>query len=74
VPSSSSGDGKTVSTASQTSDSAPAESDMGVRDAQLADGDGPDDATTNGSDAPEPFTSGGGTDAGPTAGPADKQV
>jgi hypothetical protein len=66
--------GKTVSTASQTSDSAPAESDMGVRDAQLADGDGPDDATANGSDAPQPFTSGGGSDAGPTAGPDDKQV
>lgn len=74
VPSSDSTSGKTVSTASQTSDSAPAESDMGVRDAQLVDGDGPDDATVNGSDAPEPFTSGGGADEGPTAGPADKQV
>ena len=74
MPSFPSGEGKTVSTASQTSDSAPAESDMGVRDAQLADGDGPDDATANGPDAPEPFTSGGGTDAGPTAGPADTQV
>ncbi|MDK3255881.1 hypothetical protein [Blastococcus capsensis] len=74
VPSSDSTSGKTVSTASQTSDSAPAESDMGVRDAQLVDGDGPDDATVNGTDAPEPFSSGGGSDAGPTAGPADKQV
>ncbi|MGY1887183.1 hypothetical protein ACI799_17980 [Blastococcus sp. SYSU DS0753] len=74
VPSSDSNSGKTVSTASQTSDSAPAESDMGVRDAQLVEGDGPDAATENGSDAPKPFTSGGGSDAGPTAGPDDKQV
>jgi hypothetical protein len=74
VSSSPNDSGKTVSTASQTSDSAPAESDMGVRDAQLADGDGPDEATANGSDAPQPFTSGGGSDAGPTAGPDDKQV
>jgi hypothetical protein len=74
VPSSDSTSGKTVSTASTTSDSAPAESDMGVRDAQLVDGDGPDDATVNGSDAPEPFSAGGGSDAGPTAGPDDKQV
>jgi hypothetical protein len=56
------------------SDSAPAEQDMGVRDAQFVDGDGPDSATVNGTDAQEPFTSGGGSDAGPTAGPADKQV
>ena len=34
------------------SDSAPAESDMGVRDAQLVDGDGPDDSTVNGSTRP----------------------
>ena len=74
VPSSDSTSGKTVSTASTTSDSAPAESDMGVRDAQLVDGDGPDDSTVNGSDAPEPFSSGGGADEGPTAGPDDKQV
>ncbi|HET6391850.1 MAG TPA: hypothetical protein VFG13_03435 [Blastococcus sp.] len=74
VPSSDSTSGKTVSTASQTTDSAPAESDMGVRDAQLVDGDGPDDSTVNGSDAPEPFSSGGGADEGPTAGPDDKQV
>ena len=74
VPSSDSTSGKTVSTASTTSDSAPAESDMGVRDAQLVDGDGPDDSTVNGSDATEPFSSGGGADEGPTAGPADKQV
>ena len=38
---------------------------MGVRDAQLVDGDGPDDATVNGSDAPEPFSSGGGSRRGP---------
>ena len=74
VPMSDSNSGKTVSTASTTSDSAPAESDMGVRDAQLVDGDGPDSATVNGSDAPEPFSGGGGADEGPTAGPADKQV
>jgi hypothetical protein len=75
VSSSESNSGKTVSTASETpSDSAPAESDLGVRDAQLADGDGPDDATVNGSDAPQPFSGGGGSDAGPTAGPDDKQV
>ena len=67
--------GKAVSTAGEASgDAAPAESDLGVRDAQLVDGDGPDDATANGSDAPEPFTSGRGSDAGPTAGPDDKQV
>ena len=74
MSSSSDDSGKTVSTGQTTGDSAPAESDMGVRDAQLVDGDGPDDATVNGSDAPQPFTSGGGTDAGPTAGPDDKQV
>ena len=75
VPSSPSESGKTVSTATDTpSDSAPAESDMGVRGAQLVDGDGPDDTSVNGSDAPEPLSSGGGSDEGPTAGPADKQV
>jgi hypothetical protein len=75
VSSSPSDSGKAVSTAGETpGDSAPAESDIGVRDAQLVDGDGPDDATVNGSDAPPPFTSGGGSDAGPTAGPDDKQV
>jgi hypothetical protein len=67
--------GKAVSTAMDTpSDSAPAESDMGTRDAQEVKGDGPDDATPPESTAPEPFSSGGGSDAGPTAGPADKQV
>ena len=66
--------GKTVSTADTTGDSAPAESDMGVRDAQFVDGDGPDSATVNGSDAPEPFTSGGGSDEGPTAGPGNTPV
>jgi ElaB/YqjD/DUF883 family membrane-anchored ribosome-binding protein len=74
APMSDSNAGKTVSTADTTGDSAPAESDMGVRDAQLVDGDGPDSAGVNGSDAPEPFTSGGGADEGPTAGPADRQV
>ncbi|SNR34644.1 hypothetical protein SAMN06272737_103292 [Blastococcus mobilis] len=75
VPTSPSDSGKTVSTAMETpNDSAPAESDMGVRDAQLVDGDGPDSPTVNGTDAPQPFTSGGGADEGPTAGPADKQV
>lgn len=66
--------GKQVSTASQTSDSAPAESDMGTRDAQLADGDGPDSTKHDGPDAPGTATGGGGSDAGPTAGPADRQV
>jgi hypothetical protein len=67
--------GKTVSTATEaSSDAAPAESDLGVRDAQLAHGDGPDDTTVDGGDAPQPFSGGGGSDAGPTAGPDDKQV
>lgn len=67
--------GKQVSTATEaSSDAAPPESDLGVRDAQLADGDGPDDATVSGSDAPQPFSGGGGSDAGPTAGPDDRQV
>jgi hypothetical protein len=67
--------GRTVSTAGEaSSDAAPAESDLGVRDAQLADGDGPDEAGVNGSDAPPPSSGGGGSDSGPTAGPDDKQV
>ncbi|TYP88423.1 hypothetical protein [Blastococcus xanthinilyticus] len=74
VPSSDDFAGKTVSTADTTSDSAPAESDMGVRDAQFVSGDGPTDAEENIQQAPEPFSSGGGADEGPTAGPADKQV
>ena len=75
MPSSPSDSGKTVSTAMETpSDSAPAESDMGVRDAQLADGDGPDDATADGNDAPQPFSGGHAGETGPTAGPDDKQV
>jgi hypothetical protein len=74
VPSSDSNSGKTVSTADTTGDSAPAESDMGTRDAQLVDGDGPDDATDPTADTPEPFSSGGGADEGPTAGPAGRQV
>ncbi|MGY2084423.1 hypothetical protein [Blastococcus sp. SYSU DS0539] len=74
VPSSDSTSGKTVSTADTTGDSAPPESDMGVRDAQFADGDGPDSAGEDIKNTPEPFTSGGGATAGPTAGPDDKQV
>ncbi|TFV92078.1 hypothetical protein E4P40_03845 [Blastococcus sp. CT_GayMR20] len=76
VPSSPSESGKTVSTAMETpSDSAPPESDMGMRDAQLVKGDGPDDVTPPEETRPEPFSSGGGAQgAGPTAGPDDKQV
>jgi hypothetical protein len=75
VPPSDSNSGKTVSTAMDTpSDSSPPESDMGVRDAQLVEGDGPDVTTPPETTAPEPFSSGGGADEGPTAGPADKQV
>ena len=75
VPSSPSNPGKTVSTADTTGDSAPA----GVRHGRARRPAGrrrrPRRGTTNGSDAPEPFTSGGGgSDAGPTAGPDDKQV
>ncbi|MBN1092322.1 hypothetical protein JKP75_06920 [Blastococcus sp. TML/M2B] len=66
--------GKTVSTADQSGDASPNESDMGVRDAQLVDGDGPDDETVNGTDAPQPFTSGGNADEGPTAGPQGNPV
>jgi hypothetical protein len=74
VPSSPSDSGKTVSTAMETpSDSAPAKSDMGFRDAQLTDGDGPDDASVTG-DAPQPFSGGNAGETGPTAGPDDKQV
>jgi hypothetical protein len=47
---------------------------MGMRDAQLVEGDGPDVATPPETTAPEPFTSGGGADEGPTAGPGDKPV
>jgi hypothetical protein len=74
-PSSSSDADKTVSTAMDTpNDGSPPESDMGVRDAQLAEGDGPDAVTPPEDTAPQPFSSGGGTDEGPTAGPDDKQV
>ena len=67
--------GKQVSTAMETSsDAAPAESDLGVRDAELATGDGPEDADVDIHRAPEPFSGGGGSETGPTAGPADKQV
>jgi hypothetical protein len=77
VPHANDNDGKTVSDAQgATGDSAPAESDLGIRDAQLVEGDGPDGVTHPEETAPEPFTSGGGpsTDSGPTAGPDDKQV
>jgi len=75
VPSSPSDSGKTVSDAQGApSDSAPAESDMGTRDAQLAEGDGPDTETDPAAGAAEPFSSGGGAQSGPTAGPDDKQV
>jgi hypothetical protein len=43
---------------------------MGIRDAQLVAGDGDAGATDPTETAPEPFTSGGGADEGPTAGPA----
>ena len=72
---SSSDSGKTVSTATEaSSDAAPAESDLGVRDAELATGDGPEDADVDIQRAPEPFSGGGGSAAGPKAGPDDKQV
>jgi hypothetical protein len=75
VPTSPTDPGKTVSTAMETpSDSAPSESDMGMRDAQLVKGDGADDVTPPETTRPEPFSSGGGAEEGPTAGPADKQV
>jgi hypothetical protein len=75
VPSSPSESGKTVSTAMDTpSDSSPPESDMGMRDAQLVEGDGPDEVTPPEETTPEPFSSGGGSDEGPTAGPSDRPV
>ncbi len=72
VPSSPSNDdaGKTVSSATwESGDSAPAESDMGIRDAQMVDSDGPTDPVDP-KNNPEPFTSGGSEDPGPTAGPS----
>ncbi|MCZ2857167.1 hypothetical protein [Blastococcus sp. VKM Ac-2987] len=74
VPSSDSTSGKTVSTADTTGDSAPPESDMGVRDAQFVDGDGADSASEDIKNSPEPSSSGGGSFEGPTAGPDDRQV
>jgi hypothetical protein len=77
VPRANDNDGKTVSTAMETtSDSAPPESDLGIRDAQLVEGDGPDTVTHPEETASEPFTSGGAAaqGEGPTAGPDDKQV
>jgi hypothetical protein len=72
VPSSPSSNesGKTVSSATwESGDSAPAESDMGIRDAQTVDADGPTDPVDPGN-TPTPFTSGGNEDPGPTAGPS----
>jgi hypothetical protein len=46
---------------------------MGMRDAQLVEGDGPDLPTPPEDTAPEPFSGGGGADQGPTAGPRDQQ-
>jgi hypothetical protein len=83
VPSSPSNSGKTVSTAMETAgDSTPPETDMGMQDAQLAEGDGAlDDAPLSPGadeggrgDAPEPFSTGGSDPDGPTAGPDDKRV
>jgi hypothetical protein len=75
VPSSPSNSGKTVSTAQDTpGDASPEESDMGMRDAQLVKGDGPDLSTPPEETTPEPYTSGGGAQGqGPTAGPRDQQ-
>ena len=77
VPSSPSNDqsGKTVSDAMFVAgDSAPAESDMGIRDAQNVAGDDNAGATDPTKTAPEPFTSGGNAQEGPTAGPAAGQA
>jgi hypothetical protein len=71
VPSSPSSNesGKTVSSATwESGDSAPAESDMGIRDAQTVADDAPTDPVDP-TNTPEPFTSGGSEDPGPTAGP-----
>ena len=72
VPSSPSSDdsGKTVSSATwEAGDSAPAESDMGIRHAQMVDSDGPTDPVDP-KNSSTPFTSGGSDDPGPTAGPS----
>jgi hypothetical protein len=75
VPSSQSDSGKTVSTAeSAPGDSTPPESDMGLQRAQEVEGDGAEEPTGPADAAPEPFSSGAGTEDGPTAGPSDKQV
>jgi hypothetical protein len=74
VPSSPSTPGKAVSDAQGAAgDATPAESDLGVRDAQLVEGDDTG-TTTTGAGTPGTATDGSGSDAGPTAGPADKQV
>ncbi|MGX5656257.1 hypothetical protein ACWKWC_15905, partial [Geodermatophilus nigrescens] len=73
VPSAPSNDqsGKTVSSAQwEAGDSAPPESDMGIRDAQNVAGDDDAGATDPTETAPEPFTGGGNAQEGPTAGPA----
>lgn len=76
TPTTPSESGKAVSTAmGAAGDSSPSESDLGARDAQMADGDGADEASKSLTDAPEPFTSGGGAQGTtPTAGPDDKKV
>jgi hypothetical protein len=75
MPSSPSDSGKTVSTAeSAPGDATPPESDMGLQRAQEVEGDGPEEPTEPADAAPEPFSSGAGTEDGPTAGPSDKQV
>ena len=72
MPSSDDFGGKTVSTADTTGDSAPSESDMGVRDAQFVEGDGPTATGEDIQNTPQPLTSGGGgADEGPTAGSRD---
>ena len=87
MPSSPSDSGKTVSDASSaTGDSTPAETDLGMQRAQEAGGDrttsdaplspaaeGTDEEPRRG-EAPEPSSTGGSDEAGPTAGPPDRQV
>ncbi|MGK5111162.1 hypothetical protein, partial [Geodermatophilus sp. CPCC 205506] len=87
VPSSPSHSGKTVSEATTApGDSTPPDSDMGMQPQQLAHGsagpvedtpfapgaEGVEDEPGRGA-APEPFSDEGPGDAGPTAGPADRQ-
>jgi len=76
VPSSPSVSGKTVSTAENApGDETPPDTDLGTQTAQMVEGDGADVVTPPEETAPEPSSPGGGAqDAGPTAGPDDKQV